>query len=156
LSTGSLSLTTGAHFVLQLGGTTGEGTAGTLYDELKVAGSVTLGGDAQISLSGYTPAVGDTFYAILNDGTDAVTGTFSNAVSNVITSGGWEYTVNYAANGDGGSVGNDVSLTALAAVPEASTGVALASGLLMLSWWFRAQGRRIGKLESARKGTKTT
>ena len=119
---------------MQLGG-----TSTALYDQLNVNGTVTLSGSAQISLLGFTPTIGNTFYAILNDGTDAITGTFSNAVGNIITSGGWEYTVNYAANGDAGSTANDVSFTALMAIPEPSPITALAVGILMVAAYRRTR-----------------
>jgi hypothetical protein len=141
LDTGNFSLASGANFIMQLSGTSGAGTAETRYDELDVAGSVTLGGDAELLLLGYTPTVGATFYAILNSGGDPVTGSFFNAVNNIITSDGWEYTVNYASNGNGGSGGDDVSFTALAAVPEPSTTAALAIGFLMLAGYGGSRSR---------------
>jgi autotransporter-associated beta strand protein len=118
LKTGNFSLASGAKLSLELGGTTGGGTSATLYGEVSVTGTVTLGGAAQISLfGGFTPAVNDVFYVILNNGSGAVSGTFSNAPGNLITSGGVEYQVNYAATGYGSAVANDVSLTVLS-VPE--------------------------------------
>jgi hypothetical protein len=112
LKTGNFSLASGANLSLELGGTTGTGTASTLYGEVKATGTVTLGGAAQISLfGGFTPIVNDVFYVILNNGSGAVSGKFSNAPGNLITSGGYEYQVNYAAIY--GSQTNDVSLTVL-------------------------------------------
>lgn len=129
LKTSSFTLASGAHLSLELGGTTGTGTSGTLYSELKVTGTVTLGGDVQFSLfGGYTPHVNDIFYIILNDATELPTGTFSNAVGGVITSAGIQYQVNYAANGDGGATANDVSLQVIA-IPEPGAGVLSLAGL---------------------------
>ena len=129
LKSKSFTLSSGAHLSLELGGTTGTGTSGTLYSELKVTGTVALGGDVQFSFfGGYTPQVNDIFYIILNDGIDAPTGTFSNAVGGVITSGGIQYQVNYAANGDAGSAANDVSLKVIA-VPEPGAGLLALTGL---------------------------
>ena len=126
LKTGNFSLASAAHLSLELGGTTGTGTSGTLYGELKVTGSVTLGGDVQISLFGaFSPAINDTFFVILNDSSDPVSGTFSNAPGGVITMGGNQFQVNYAANGDG--TPNDVSLTVIA-VPEPGFWALLAAG----------------------------
>ena len=105
LSTGTFSLQSGAHLSLELGGTANTGTAGTQYSELSVTGSVTLGGDLQISLfGGYTPKVNDIFYIILNDGIDSIPTRFSNAPSqgSTVTFGGVQYQLNYAANGDAG------------------------------------------------------
>jgi fibronectin-binding autotransporter adhesin len=50
LSLGNFSLASGATFDLQLDGTTGTGTAAVAYDELKTAGTVTLGGSVQLSI----------------------------------------------------------------------------------------------------------
>ena len=130
LKTGNFSLASAAHLSLELGGTTGTGTSGTLYGELKVTGSVTLGGDVQISLFGaFSPAINDTFFVILNDSSDPVSGTFSNAPGGVITMGGNQFQVNYAANGDG--TANDVSLTVIA-VPEPGFWALLAAGTAFL------------------------
>jgi autotransporter-associated beta strand protein len=130
LNTKNFSLASGAHLSLALGGTTGTGTSGTSYGEVKVTGSVTLGGDAQISLFGaFTPALNDTFFVILNDGSDAVSGSFSNASTTLITVGSYLFQVNYAANGDGGATPNDVSLKV---VPEPGACVLLAAGAAFL------------------------
>ena len=127
----------GAHLALELGGTTGTNTAGVLYSELAVTGTVTLNGDAKVSLfGGFTPAVNNVFFIILNDGADAISGAFSNAPGGLLFSGGIEYQVNYAANGDGGAVANDVSLKVLA-VPEPS-----ALGLLLAGLVLAAGGKR--------------
>lgn len=134
LSSGNFSLLSGGHLTLEIGGVTGTGTSSTLYSELSVTGTVSLAGDAQITLfNGYTPSIGDTFYIILNDGSDAISGTFSNDVGGFITSGGIQYKVNYQANGDGGS--NDVSLTVSTAsvVPEPSAVASLMGGLGLLA-----------------------
>lgn len=129
LNTKSVSFASGSHFSLELGGTTGTNTAGVAYSELKVTGSVSLSGDVQVSLfGGYTPQVNDTFFIILNDSNDAISGTFSNAVGNTFTSAGYQFQVNYAANGDGGGTANDVSIKVLAAVPEPASGVLLLAG----------------------------
>jgi autotransporter-associated beta strand protein len=136
LSLGNFSLASGATFDIQLDGTTGTGTAAVSYDELKTAGTVTLGGAVQLSImSGFTPVIGDVFYAILNDSSDTVSGTFSNAVGDTLTfPGGYIYTVNYAASGY--STSNDVSFT-LTAIPEPSLPASLATGLLLLAGYFR-------------------
>src|SRR5439155_6907414 len=51
-------------------------TAGTQYDQLAVAGAVAVAGPLHVALD-FTPAVGDAFVLIDNDGADAVTGTFA-------------------------------------------------------------------------------
>ena len=148
LNTRNFSLASGAHLALALGGTTGTGTSGTLYGEVKVTGSVTLGGDAQISLSGsYTPVVNDTFFVILNDNSDLVSGAFSNAPGNLITVGNVQFAVNYAANGDG--IANDVSLTVVA-VPEPGACGLLAAGAALFT---ACRRRRRHGTETARGET---
>lgn len=127
LSSGNFSLLSGGHLSLELGGVTGTGTPSTLYSELNVTGTISLAGDLHISLFGdYAPSIGDTFYIILNDGSDAITGTFSNVVGGFITSAGIQYQVDYEANGNGGS--NDVSLKVLS-IPEPGAAPLLFAGL---------------------------
>ena len=132
LHTGALTLASGSTYLVNVNGGSGPtGTgAGTLYDQTVVTGTISLAGSLSLTL-GATPLVaGDKFFIALNDGTDAVSGIFSNT-----TNGGMTYTqgfdvfsVNYADNGDGGSVGNDISLTLLA-VPEPGTWLAAALGM---------------------------
>ena len=99
-STGTLNI--------ELGGT----TAGTQYDQLDVNGTVTLAGSLNRSLiNGFNPAVGNTFTIIDNDGTDAVSGTFSGLIQ------GATFTLGYATvqiSYAGGSDNNDVVLTVTA------------------------------------------
>jgi autotransporter-associated beta strand protein len=137
LSTKSEIFASGSHLTLELGGTTGTDTASVAYSELSVTGSVSLAGDVQVSLfGGYTPKVNDIFYIILNDGSDAVSGTFSNALGGVFTSDGIQFQVNYAAKGDAGVTGNDVSIQILALVPEPG------AWSLLLGGWVMAAGCR--------------
>ena len=67
-------------------------------------------------------AIGQTFYLLLNDGVDPVVGTFNGLLNGAVVtdSFGDTYTISYFANGDGGTVGNDVSLTVASVVPEPS------------------------------------
>jgi autotransporter-associated beta strand protein len=126
INTGDLDLQPSSHLALELGGLTG----GANYDQVQVTGTVTLGGDLQLSLtSGFTPQIGDTFFVMLNDGADAISGAFTNAPGGHVVIPGFDFLVNYAANGDGG--GNDVSLT-FVAVPEPGTVTALCGGLALL------------------------
>ena len=129
LSTGNFSLLSGGHLSLELGGITGTGTSATAYSEANVTGTVSLAGDVQISLfNGYTPNIGDTFYILLNDGSDAIAGSFSNATGGLLIAGGIQYHVDYQASGNGGA--NDVSLTVLA-IPEPATGLLALSGFAL-------------------------
>jgi autotransporter-associated beta strand protein len=131
---GNVTLNSGSQFALELGAVTVGG-----YDRLNVTGSISLAGSASIQLTGaFADHIGDTFFVMLNDGADPVTGTFSNAPGNSITlPDGHVFSVNYAANGDGGGTPNDVSLT-LTAVPEPGSAAMLLGGLALL-----AGGRRI-------------
>jgi hypothetical protein len=84
-------------------------TADTEHTQLNVAGLIDLTG-AVLSLSGgYTAVVNDILTIVNNDGTDAVTGTFSGLAEGAkITFNGIPLTISYV----GGS-GNDVTLSYL-------------------------------------------
>jgi autotransporter-associated beta strand protein len=109
LGTGAVTLQ-GATLALSVNGT----TAGTLYDQLNISGAVTITGSTlALNFGAFTPAATDRFYIVLNDGNDAVTGTFATVTG--LPSG---FTVVYNANGDAGVSGNDISLEP---VPEPAT-----------------------------------
>ena len=90
---------------------------------------------------GYSPQVNDTFFIILNDSTDAITGTFSNFTGGLLTSGFATYQVNYAANGDGGGTANDVSIKVIS-IPEPGAWPALLSGCMILAGFRRHRRSR--------------
>jgi autotransporter-associated beta strand protein len=126
LTTGPFDLQSGAQLVLELGGL----VAPTQYDQLKVVGSVSLAGELQLSLfNGFTPQVGNKFFLVLNDGTDSVTGGFSNVIGGMITIPFATFSVSMTDNGDAGTVGNDVSITYVT-VPEPGSCSLLAAGLV--------------------------
>jgi hypothetical protein len=78
-------------------------------------------------LSGSTPAYGSLTFLFLNAGSDAVVGTFAGLPEGAsVTFDDLEFVITYAANGDGGAVGNDV---ALVATPEPNVACVLAVGL---------------------------
>lgn len=114
LSTGNLVLA--GTYSFELGGT----TACTLYDQIKVTGTVTAGGALNISLfNGFKPVVGQKYVIISNDSTDAVSGTFSGLAEGATTTvSGYTFSVSYK-----GGDGNDVQLTVTAVAPN--TGFAL-------------------------------
>lgn len=93
-------------------------TACSGYDQAVVSGTVDVsGGTLNVSLlNGFVPALNNTFTIISNDGTDAVTGTFSGLVqgANVVV-GGVTFHISYT-----GGDGNDVVLTT-AAIPSTAT-----------------------------------
>ena len=126
-STGDLTIAGPGALRIEIGGT----SAGTQYDQVVTAGTVTLAGALEGSLiNGFTPAVNDIFFIILNDGVDPVSGTFAGLAEGApLQIGGSDFTISYAANGDGGGTPNDV---ALLAVPEPTSFVAVLSGLGML------------------------
>ena len=131
MTTGNLALGSGSTLSLEINTT----TPATGYDQLAVAGSVTLGGT--LSLSGSyltTPAVtGDLFFVVINDGADAISGTFAGAPDggHVFALNGQDFVVSYIADSVGGTFtgGNDV---ALMAVPEPGATISLLSGLGVL------------------------
>jgi len=136
-SNGDITLASGSTYVPELNGL----TAGTGYDQLNVVGQVTLdaGGNALLSPTlGYDPTPGDALAIVLNDGADAVAGNFAGltegapiVLTNAATGHQFTFNISYQGNADGGTVGNDVVLTA--AVPEPSTiaGIALAGGAML-------------------------
>lgn len=79
------------------------------YDQLNVTGTVNLA-DATLNTSlinDFTPAVGDTFTIIKNDGNDAIQGTFKDLPQGAtVRVGEYEFTISYT-----GGDGNDVVLT---------------------------------------------
>jgi len=122
LSMNDFSLNSGANFTLELGGT-GAG----LFDQLKVTGAVSLAGTLHLTLiNGYQPHVGDQFFILLNDGADAISGTFTNG--STISVGPDTFAISYAANGDGGGIGNDIRLT-VTNIPEPGNLSLLVAGL---------------------------
>src|SRR5262249_47747523 len=68
-----LPLAPGSSFVVQLDGP----TAGAGYDQVAVSGAVALNGATLDASLGFSPAPGETFVLIDNDGSDPVSGTFA-------------------------------------------------------------------------------
>ncbi len=110
LTTGNLDFGAAARFEIELGGAT-PGVGG--YDQVKVEGSVDLGGailDGTI-IAGFVPSVGDRFTIVDNDGSDAVSGTFAGlAEGAAFVLDQRAMTITYQ-----GGDGNDVVLTATTA-----------------------------------------
>jgi autotransporter-associated beta strand protein len=120
---GNIALETGSNFNIELNGA----TPATEYDQLSVAGGVSLAGLLNVTV-GYTPALNTLFFILLNDSTDAINGTFSNASvnGNTYVFGGQDFQISYFGDYGTNSFtgGNDVVLMA---VPE--PGAALLGGL---------------------------
>ena len=137
LNTGALTLVSASNFNVDLNSL----TAGSGYDQLDVTGTVNVsGGNLDVTVGG-TFALGDKFFITLNDGTDLVTGTFAQ-VPTVTADNGYTFLINYLDNGDGGIVGNDISLT-LAAIPEPSTWIGSVLALAAIGF---TQRRRFSRL----------
>lgn len=101
-------------------------TAGTEYDQLAVAGDVSLAGGLTLSLlPGFMPTVGDIFTIIDNQGPNPVSGNFLEGT--LISAGGYDFDIDYT-----GGDGNDVMLTVAgttARVPVPGVLVLLITGL---------------------------
>ncbi len=107
LNTGSIALVAGAFFEAEIGGSK-PGVGG--YDQVKVTGTVDLGGatlDALL-LGGFVPGFGDAFVIIDNDGNDTVAGTFAGLAEGArVDVDGSVMAITYR-----GGDGNDVALLA--------------------------------------------
>ncbi len=132
LSVGGLDLQAPAVLQLQLDGA----TAGTGYDQILLSATntagVTLAGSLNATL-GFVPTIGDVFLVILNGGTSSLTGTFSNAATDMgtVLVSGVPFTIDYGFNGNGDGQFNDVAL--IAQVPEPTSLLALLGGFGMLA-----------------------
>jgi autotransporter-associated beta strand protein len=118
LQTGPVTLGINTNFNVDINGP----IAGTGYDQLKITGSVSINGSNLNVTTGTGLSLGQTFYIVLNDGSDAITGTFAQG-SSVVSSNGYTFMINYMANGDGGGVANDISLT-VTGLPEPANWIA--------------------------------
>ena len=108
---GDATLAAGSTLRLRLNGT----TAGINYDQLDVVGTVTLGGTLDL-VFGFTPAVGDRFTIIENDGTDDVVGTFAGLPDGaVFTANGRPFRISYGSR-FGLFRDNDVTIEAIPAL----------------------------------------
>jgi autotransporter-associated beta strand protein len=150
LHTGAVTLASGSSFNVDINGT----TAGTAYDQVSVAGAVNLGGILTSNLvvtAGASLAINQKFYILLNDGMDAISGTFAQGTT-VTASNGDVFLINYADNGDGGTLGNDISLT-VTALPEPSTYAVGILALCALGYHRRHRLRRLlcGRMARADK-----
>lgn len=97
-----LAFSAGSSYVVQLNGP----NPGADYDQLDVAGSVSLNGATLSASLGFSPAPGDTFVIIQNDGADPVAGAFAGLPQGApVEIGGVAFHIHYNA-GDG----NDVEL----------------------------------------------
>jgi hypothetical protein len=108
----------GSNFILDLINT----TVGSGYDQLSVAGPAEITGCNLVLNPAAGLSVGDKFFILAKDGTDFITGLFSQGTT--VVSGNDTFLINYGDNFDGGSVANDISLTLIDILPEPSTWLA--------------------------------
>ncbi len=137
LSTSDLTfMGASARLTIEIGGTTAGGNGIAGYDRVNVTGGVKLAG-AQLTgslLSGFTAAPADLFFIVINDGVDAVQGTFAQA--SVVTIGTRLFNVSYAGNFTGNAAtdsftgGNDIVLQV---VPEPGTAALALLGTIGLA-----------------------
>jgi autotransporter-associated beta strand protein len=109
-------------------------TAGSQHDRVDVTGTVDITGSTlSLSSTGYTAANNDLIFILLNNDSDAITGTFTGLAngSSVGMIGGMEFQISYFADFAGNSFtgGNDI---ALMAIPEPSAAALAALGTLIL------------------------
>jgi autotransporter-associated beta strand protein len=112
-------------------------TAGTEHDQINVTGTVDItGGSLTASFTAGTYAANDLIFILLNDGADAITGTYSGLAqgATVTSYGGFNWNISYVANSGGSpsfTGGNDIALMA-EAIPEPKTALLGVLGLLLL------------------------
>jgi hypothetical protein len=125
LAVGGLTLTAGGGVVIDLDPAHGSS------DVMTVNGAVALNGGNLILYLLSAPTPGESFNILLNDGSDGVSGEFSEGTYALGAFDGreYEFKIDYAYNADGGLVGNDIRLTA---VPEPATWVLMALGGLIV------------------------
>ncbi len=119
LSTGDLTFEAGSAYDFEIGGT----TACSEYDQLKTTGTVIIGGGTLNTLlvNGFKPAKGQSYVLISNDGSDAVSGTFTGLAEGATFSvSGYVFQISYH-----GGDGNDVALTVQNVPAAPDTGFAL-------------------------------
>jgi hypothetical protein len=132
----NLVMTAGASFEIHIKGA----TPVVAYDQVSVNGTIALGGATLMaSLGTYTPSPSDRFFIALNDGTDAISGTFNNLPNGgTISIGTYTGTISYfgdsATNATTG--GNDIVLYGFAAVPESAWLFGMASLTTACCQWF--------------------
>ena len=119
---GEVTLALGANYLVELNGT----GSGTQYDQLAVAGGISLGGATLALVLGYQPEVGDMFTLIDNDSTDVISGIFNGLPEGAqFVTGGHTFSISYRSG-----TGNDVVLTTV--VPEPAPLALLLSGGVLI------------------------
>ena len=125
LTVGDTTLSTGSGLVIDLDPVGGES------DVLNVKGTVALNSaDLVLDLLS-APTRGEAFDILTNDGTDPISGEFSEGsqVTGMFDGQAYSFRIDYAFNADAGAVGNDIRLTA---VPEPATWLLMGLGGLIV------------------------
>ena len=129
--TNGLTIAAGGSLMVDVAGT----VAGTQYDQLIVTGTVDITGASLSVNHSYTGSDGDSYTVIVNDSTDAISGTFSGVAEGAaVTATGNSSSLSVSYLGD---TGNDMSLSFLA-VPGAPTAVTATAGNASASVAFTA------------------
>jgi hypothetical protein len=110
LSSGSVTLNSGSYMFMTLNGS----VPGAGYDQLSVTGTVSIDASANLYTNlGFTPAKGQIFVVVLNDGIDPVSGAFNGLPQDAIFNlGPYPFQISYI-----GKSGNDITLTSLSGDP---------------------------------------
>ncbi len=126
------------QYTAEIAGTTA-GNLATNHDQINVSGTVNItGGSLVTAFSAGTYALNDLIFLLLNDSTEAITGTYATFAQGAVvaTFGGFDWQISYNANGNNtGSPsftgGNDI---ALMAVPEPNVAALIGAlgGILLL------------------------
>jgi Big-like domain-containing protein len=100
---------------------------GTGYDQVRVAGTVTIGANTSLTLNlspSFVPTAGQVFTLIDNDSTDPISGTFTSLPegATVTLNGVYQFRVSYV-----GDDGNDFTVTSLSGVQPTTTSVSSSS-----------------------------
>ncbi len=111
-------------------------TPGTQHDQINVTGSVDItGGSLSALFTAGTYAANDLIFILLNDGSDAITGTYASLAQGdtVTTYGGFNWNISYLGDSVGNTFtgGNDIVLQAVV-IPEPATALLGCLGLLFL------------------------
>lgn len=130
---GNATLASGSALSVELNGT----VPGSEYDVLTVNGGVSLAGASLNTSLGFAPAGGEMFFIVVNDGTDAITGTFAGLpdmapITLTYLSGTYDAQISYFGDAATGAINGGNDIVIIIPAPAAGTGL-LAFGSLALA-----------------------